>query len=141
VMEIFMAYYSADTFDRYVTLNRMTGSYAPVFWTLIILNILIPQTLWFEKVRNSTVFLFLVAGVINVGMWLERYVIIITSLHRDFLPSSWELYGGTVWDYATLAGTLGLFLSLMYLFIRFLPMISMSEVRHLITKHRPENVE
>ncbi len=132
MMETFFAWYSQNKFELYMMLNRMFGPYAIVYWLLILCNILIPQLLWIKRVRQSPLPLFLVSIVINVGMWLERYVIIITSLHRDFLPSSWAMYYPTFWDLATLAGTIGLFLGLMFLFIRLLPMISMFELRMLL---------
>src|SRR5208282_4757102 len=127
--EIFFAWYSADTYEQFMIHNRMTGPYAPFYWSLIFCNIVAPQILWFKRVRMNTFILFGMALVVNVGMWLERFVIVVTSLHRDFLPSSWGMYSGTVWDYATYYGTLGLFLSLMFLFIRFLPVISITEMR------------
>jgi molybdopterin-containing oxidoreductase family membrane subunit len=96
------------------------------------MNVTIPQALWFRRVRNSVIGLFLVAMSVNIGMWLERFVIVVTSLHRDFLPSSWGMYYPTVWDWATFAGTIGLFLALLFLFIRFLPMISIFEMRTLV---------
>jgi Ni/Fe-hydrogenase subunit HybB-like protein len=90
--------------------------------------------LWSKQVRSSPLLLFVVAMFVNVGMWLERYIIVVTSLHRDYLPSSWDMYSGTIWDWATFIGTLGLFATAMFLFIRVLPMISIFEVRTLVTK-------
>jgi molybdopterin-containing oxidoreductase family membrane subunit len=132
LMEAFTAFYSGERYELYVTRNRMMGPYAPVYWSLILCNILVPQALWFRRIRKSPFLLFVVAMFINVGMWLERYVIVVTSLHRDFDPSSWGNYSGTFWDYATYVGTIGLFLSLLFLFIRFLPMISIFEMRTLL---------
>jgi molybdopterin-containing oxidoreductase family membrane subunit len=132
LMEGFMAWYSGNQFDQYVTLNRMLGPYAPWYWVLIAGNCVVPQLMWSKRLRNNVPVLFAVAILVNVGMWAERYVIVVTSLHRDFLPSSWGMYHPTVWDWATYAGTLGLFLCLMLLFIRFLPMISISEMRTLL---------
>jgi len=132
IMETFMAWYSGDTFEIYMTINRALGAYAPEFWGLIFCNVLVPQILWWKRARTSVVTLFVIALLVNVGMWVERYVIVITSLHRDFLPSSWGMYAGTVWDWATFIGTLGLFLALFFLFIRFLPIIPMFEVRELL---------
>ena len=131
-METFFAWYSTNKFDLFMILNRMSGPYAQVYWLLIICNILIPQLLWWRRVRRNPLTLFCVSIVINIGMWLERYVIIITSLHRDFLPSSWAMYYPTFWDIATLAGTIGLFLALMFVFIRLMPMISMFELKMLL---------
>jgi len=132
MMETFMAFYSGHSLDRFMILNRMTGPYAVVFWLLILCNIVIPQSLWFRRVRTSVPALFVVALVVNVGMWLERFVIVVTSLHRDFVPSSWGMYYPTRWDIATFVGTIGLFLTMFYLFIRFLPMISIFEMRGLV---------
>jgi len=132
MMEIFMSWYSGSAFDKYMTLNRMGGPYAAVYWSLILCNILAPQFLWLQRVRRSVVALFVVAMFINVGMWLERFIIVVTSLHRDFLPSSWGMYYPTFWDYSTFFGTIGLFLALLFLFIRFLPMISIFEMRTLV---------
>src|SRR5579872_5015316 len=130
--EAFIAWYSADKFELFVPLNRMTGPYAPAYWALILCNIVIPQALWFKNVRTNVPVLFLISLIVNVGMWLERFVIVVTSLHRDFLPSSWGNYAPTRWDWATYIGTFGLFLSLLFLFIRFLPMISIFEMRTIL---------
>jgi molybdopterin-containing oxidoreductase family membrane subunit len=112
--------------------NRMTGPYWPYYWALIFCNILTPQILWFKKIRMNVPVLFVVSLIVNVGMWLERFVIVVTSLHRDFLPSSWGMYYPTRWDWMTYVGTFGLFLSLLFLFIRFLPMISIFEMRTIL---------
>jgi molybdopterin-containing oxidoreductase family membrane subunit len=132
MMETFMAWYSANTYDRYMISNRFIGPYAMMYWGLLATNVLIPQLLWFERVRSSAAALFAIAMSVNVGMWLERYIIIVTSLHRDFLPSSWGIYRGTVWDWSLFVGTIGLFLTLFFLFIRFLPMISIYEMRQML---------
>jgi molybdopterin-containing oxidoreductase family membrane subunit len=95
-------------------------------------NIIAPQFLWSRRLRSNLRVLFAVALFVNVGMWLERFIIVVTSLHRDFLPSSWGMYHPTFWDYSTLFGTIGLFTSLILLFIRYLPMISMTEIRSLV---------
>ena len=130
--ETFMAWYSASPYEQFMIVNRMGGPYAPAYWTLILCNVLIPQLLWFRRVRTTVPLLFVISLVVNVGMWLERYVIVVTSLHRDFLPSSWGMYSGTIWDWATFIGSIGLFASLLFLFIRFLPMISIFEMRTLV---------
>jgi len=132
MMEAFMAWYSGNTYEGAMLLNRLRGPYAPMYWALILCNVLTPQLLWFRRVRNSVLALFGIAMVVNVGMWLERYVIIVVSLHRDFLPSSWGMYSGTVFDWSMFLGTIGLFLGLMFLFIRFLPMISIFEMRTIL---------
>ncbi|HKA35641.1 MAG TPA: NrfD/PsrC family molybdoenzyme membrane anchor subunit, partial [Thermoanaerobaculia bacterium] len=101
MIEIFMAWYSGSTYEKFMIWNRMTGPYWPVFWSLMLCNIVSPQFLWFKKVRSSPLFLWIIAVVVNVGMWLERFVIVITSLHRDYLPSSWGMYYPTKFDWAT----------------------------------------
>jgi molybdopterin-containing oxidoreductase family membrane subunit len=140
IMEAFMAWYSGDVFERYMMFNRAFGPYGWIFWVLMALNVVIPQALWARRVRTSALLLFLVAASVNLGMWVERFVIVVTSLHRDFVPSSWGIYIPTIWDWATLLGTIGLFLFLLFLFIRFVPMISMSEVRELIAKKEQTRV-
>jgi molybdopterin-containing oxidoreductase family membrane subunit len=131
-MEAFTFWYSGNEFEMYTSHNRLMGPYAPAYWALILCNVIVPQALWSNRVRSNTILLFIVAIIVNIGMWLERFVIVITSLHRDFLPSSWGNYLPTVWDWATFVGTLGLFLTLVFLFIRFLPMISIFEIRTLL---------
>jgi molybdopterin-containing oxidoreductase family membrane subunit len=132
LMETFMAWFSGNTFEQYMIRNRMTGPYAVIYWALIVTNLLVPQVLWLKRVRASVPALFAVAVIVNVGMWLERFVIVVTSLHRDFLPSSWGMYYPTIWDWATFAGSIGLFVFLLFLFIRFLPVISISEMRQIL---------
>jgi len=139
LMEAFMAFYSADVFEKYVTLNRMTGPYAAAYWCLITFNVLVPQALWSKWVRSNLWALFIEAFLINCAMWLERFVIIVTALNRDFVPSIWRMYAPTRWDWITLWGSLGLFLTLFYLFIRYLPMISIYEMRELVTETSQEN--
>ncbi len=131
-IEIFMAWYSGNNFERYTILNRQLGPYAWSWWMLMLCNVVIPQALWFKKVRQNIPLLFVLSLVVNTGMWLERFVIVVTSLHRDYLPSSWGMYYPTFWDWATFIGTIGLFLALMFLFVRFLPMISIFEMRTLL---------
>jgi Ni/Fe-hydrogenase subunit HybB-like protein len=130
--ESFTGWYSGDEFDRYFLENRMWGPYGPLFWLLLACNIIIPQALWFAGVRRNVYALFALALIINVGMWLERFIIVVVSLHRDFLPSSWGMYAPTFWDWSTYFGTIGLFAALMFLFIRFLPMISIFEMREMV---------
>jgi Ni/Fe-hydrogenase subunit HybB-like protein len=139
MMETFMAFYSGNPFDRFLIINRMTGPYAFFYWMLIACNILIPQIMWLRSVRNNVAILFVISLIVNVGMWLERFVIVVISLHRDFLPSSWGMYYPTRWDWATYVGTIGLFLTLLFLFIRFLPVISIYEMRSLVEETDEEN--
>ena len=132
LIEAFMAWYSGNPYERYVLLNRATGPYRHMYWVLIFANILAPQILWFRRIRRSIPALFVMAMIVNVGMWLERYVIVVVSLHRDFLPSSWGMYHGTIFDWATFVGSIGLFLALIFLFVRLLPMISIFEMRQIL---------
>ena len=137
LMEIFMAFYSAEPFDIAMTMNRMRGPYAPLYWSVVLCNVVIPQALWFARVRASPWSLFMIAIVVNIGMWLERFMIIVVSLHRDFLPSAWGMFYPTFWDLATLAGSIGCFALLFLLFLRFLPAISIAEMRKL-ARRMPE---
>ena len=134
MMETFTAFYSGDPYERFMILNRMTGPYAPMYWALIACNIVTPQFLWSRKIRSKVGALFTIAMIVNVGMWLERFVIVVTSLHRDFLPSSWGMYYPTRWDIFTFLGTIGLFLFLVFLFLRYLPLISIFEMRTLVAE-------
>jgi molybdopterin-containing oxidoreductase family membrane subunit len=138
MMEGFMAWYSGDLFEMFSQTNRIVGPYAWAYWTLITCNVILPQLLWSRRVRSSPRALFFIAVMVNLGMWLERYVIVITSLHRDFMPSAWGMYAGTVWDWATFIGTMGLFVCLLFLFLRFLPMISIFEMRTLVAEEQAE---
>ena len=131
--ETFMAWYSVDTYERYMMWNRMFGPYGPLYAALILCNILIPQFLWSRKVRLNVAALFSIAIAVSIGMWLERFVIVVVSLHRDFMPSAWGMYYPTRWDYFTFFGSIGLFLSLLFLFLRFLPLISIFEMRELVS--------
>lgn len=134
LMEAFFSWYSGNEYEAFMMANRMHGPYRHTYWMLILCNCLAPQLLWFKRVRWSVPMLFVLSIIVNVGMWLERYVIVITSLHRDFVPAAWGMYHGTVWDYATYYGSLGLFFFLMFLFIRFLPVISIAEMRELVAE-------
>ena len=134
LMETFMGWYSGNLHERFVLLNRAFGPYGSLFWLLLLFNVLVPQALWVARVRASVPALFLISLSVNVGMWLERFVIVVVSLHRDFLPSAWGMYAPTRWDWATLVGSVGLFLALMFLFVRFLPMLSIFEMRAILPK-------
>ncbi len=131
-VEAFMAWYSASPFETYMIWNRMNGPYGSMYWALMFCNVVTPNTLWIPKLRRNVPFLFVVSLIVGVGMWLERYVIIVTSLHRDYLPSSWGMYQGTQWDWAAYIGTIGLFLTLLFLFVRVLPAISIFEMRAIL---------
>jgi molybdopterin-containing oxidoreductase family membrane subunit len=132
MVEAFMGWYSGNTYERFMIWNRMTGPYWWAYWALILCNVVAPNLLWAKRLRTSVPFLFVISLVVSTGMWLERYVIIVTSLHRDFLPSSWGMYAGTRWDWAAFVGTLGLFATLLFLFVRFLPAISIFEMRTIL---------
>jgi hypothetical protein len=134
VTEGFTAWYSGSQFERSWLINRSFGDYAPLFWMLMLCNVVVPQALWSGRVRSSPMVLFIISIIISMGMWLERFVIIVVSLHRDYLPSSWGLYSPTIWDWLTLIGSIGLFLTLIFLFIRVFPMVSIFEMRHLLTR-------
>ena len=136
-MEVFMAWYSASHAEAFMMWNRMFGPMGWSYWVLITCNIAIPlTTLWSRRLRTCIPFMFCLSLVVNAGMWFERFVIVVTSLYRDYLPSSWGTYRATRWDYMTFAGTLGLFTFLFLLFVRLLPMIPMSEIRTMLTGAR-----
>jgi molybdopterin-containing oxidoreductase family membrane subunit len=138
--ETFFAWYSGSDAEMGMMRDRMFGPYAPGYWTLIACNVVAPQFLWFRRVRRSPALLFVLSLVIQVGMWMERFVIVIHSHHHGHMPSEWGMYYPTVWDWATLLGTMGLFLFLFLLFVRFVPAIAMSEVRELVRhKGAPES--
>ena len=132
--EAFMAWFSQNQYESFMMWNRMTGPYWWAYAMLIGCNVITPQALWFKRVRLSVPTLFVISLIVNVGMWLERFVIVVTSLHRDFLPSSWGRFSPTFWDLSTFFGTIGLFLTLLFLFLRTLPMISMFEMRTLLPR-------
>jgi molybdopterin-containing oxidoreductase family membrane subunit len=130
--EIFTAFYSGDKYEIFMTLNRWTGPYAPVYWSMLACNIVLPQLLWWRRLRHSVAALFVLSLVINAGMWMERFLIVVSSLHRDYLPSAWGMFYPTRWDWITLFGSIALFVWLFLLFVRFLPLISMAEMRELV---------
>ncbi len=135
--EMFMAWYSVNPYERFAFLNRALGPYAWAYWTMVTCNVVLPQLLWLKKVRRNVTAVFLLSIVINIGMWFERFVIIVTSLHRDFLPSSWAMYKPTIIEIATLAGSFGLFFTLFLLFARFIPFIAIGEVKGVLSYARP----
>jgi molybdopterin-containing oxidoreductase family membrane subunit len=130
--ETFTGWYSGHEAELFLIMNRAFGPYGYLYWLHLACNIVIPQALWFAGVRRNAYALFALALVINVGMWLERFIIVVVSLHCDYLPSSWGMYVPTFWDWSTFFGTIGLFSALMFLFIRFLPMISIFEMREMV---------
>ena len=135
-MEAFFAWYSASPHEKFMMYNRMFGPYAWSYWTLIAINVVMIQALWSRKVRQNNTILFIMSLLIGVGMWLERFVIIVTSLNRDFIPASWGMYYPTQWDFMTFFGTIGLFLTLFLLFLRFVPMIAIFEVKMLLPQSK-----
>ncbi len=141
MMETFMAWYSGSGYEQYMILNRMTGPYRWHYLALIACNVITPQLFWSRRIRSNVAALFVLSIIVNVGMWLERFVIIVTSLHRDFLPSSWDMYTGTRYDWSMFIGTIGLFLALLFLFIRVLPVISIFEMRVLVSETEKKGEE
>jgi molybdopterin-containing oxidoreductase family membrane subunit len=137
-MEFFMGFYSGNQYERFMVMNRLKGPYKWEYYGLILCNAVIPQFLWIKSVRRNLGMLFVISIVVNVGMWLERFIIIVVSLHRDFLPSSWGMFRPTVWDWGLYIGTIGFFLFMVFLFIRVLPMISVFELRELVNITRPK---
>ncbi len=132
LMDASMAWYKNEPYDSYIYTNRFVGPYGAIYWGLVFCNCIVPQLLWFPFFRRQTQCLFAIALIINVGMWIERFVIISLSLHRDYMPSSWAMYYPTIWDWLVYLGTFGLFATLMLLFLRLLPAISITEVRELL---------
>jgi len=130
--EAFIAWYGGNQYEGFMMLNRLMGPYRHEYWALISCNVIIPQVLWFKRIRMNVPILFMLSIVVNIGMWLERFVIIVLSLHRDFLPSSWGMFKPTFWDFSTYFGTLGLFFTLFFLFVRLLPAISIFEMRTIV---------
>src|SRR6266704_3391743 len=132
--EFFLSLYSGNKFDVFLVEQRLHGPYAPFYYALILCNILMPQMLWSYRLRHNVAFLFFMSIVVNVGMWLERFVIVVISLTRDFVPSAWGRYWPTFWDWATFIGTIGMFVTLLFLFVRVLPAISIAEMRELVAE-------
>jgi len=130
--EFFIALYSGNPFERFVFLNRAGGPFAWSYWIMVSCNVLVPQIFWFKRFRRSLVVMFIVSLLVNVGMWFERFTIIVTSLHRDFLPTSWSYYKPTIFDFSVIAGSFGFFFMWFLLFCRFFPTISMAEVKQVL---------
>jgi molybdopterin-containing oxidoreductase family membrane subunit len=131
--EIFIAWYSGNKYELFTFFhNRITGDYAPQFWTMFTCNAIIPQLFWFKKVRKSLAMLFIISIIINIGMWFERYNIIVTSLAKDYLPSSWASYSPSIVEVGIFVGTLGIFSTGVLLFFRYLPMMAISELKSVL---------
>ena len=137
--EFFIAWYSGNEYERFVFINRALGPYAWAYWTMISCNVLVPQFLWFKKIRANLMIVWILSIFINIGMWFERFTIIVTSLHRDFLPSSWTYYIPSKIEIATLMGSFGLFFTCFLLFCRFLPVLAMAEVKGVMSYAREKN--
>jgi molybdopterin-containing oxidoreductase family membrane subunit len=138
-MEFFISWYSGNQYEAFAFVNRAFGPYAWGYWIMIGCNVLSPQIFWFKKARRSIPIMFIVAIFVNIGMWFERFVIVVTSLNRDFLPSSWNYFSPTLLDFTTLIGSFGLFFTLFLLFLRFLPTVAISEVKAQTPHAHPHN--
>jgi molybdopterin-containing oxidoreductase family membrane subunit len=136
-IEFFIAAYSGNPYEQFVFVNRAFGPYAWAYWIMVSCNVLSPQIFWWKKARTNMAILFVMSIIVNIGMWFERFVIVASSLHRDFLPSSWDYYRPTFWDVATLIGSFGLFFTMFCLFARFLPMVAMAEVKNVLPGANP----
>jgi Ni/Fe-hydrogenase subunit HybB-like protein len=136
-MEFFIAWYSGNDYERFTFVNRAFGPYAWAYWTMIGCNVFVPQVFWFKKLRTSIPVMFVVSILVNIGMWFERFVIIVTSLHRDFIPSSWGMFTPTIIDISTYVGTIGVFFTLFLLFMRWLPMVAIAEVKGVMSQADP----
>jgi Ni/Fe-hydrogenase subunit HybB-like protein len=134
--EWFNAWYGGERADRSLVAFEFAGSYAPMFWALLLCNAVIPQAFWFGGVRRNVAAVFVIAVIINIGMWLERILIIWNTLSHDYMPGMWRLFLPTVWDWITTLGSLGLFAMMFLLFVRFIPVVSMHEVRKLVAEER-----
>ena len=139
LMEAFISWYSGNPFEQFTYFNRAFGPYGFTFWITILCNALLPQLFWFKKIRRSIVVMFIIALLVNVGMWLERFVIIVSSLSRDFLPSSWHHFTPTLVDLGILTGSLGFFFTWILLFTKGLPVISIAEVKSEIEGSQPHH--
>ena len=140
-MEFFIAWYSGNTFESFAFINRAVGPYAWAYWIMISCNVIVPQLFWSKTLRRSVPVLFIASIFANIGMWFERFVIVISSLSRDYLPSSWDYYIPTIWDLALFIGSFGLFFTLFLLFIRFMPIIAMAEVKGVLPEADPHHGE
>ncbi len=141
ITEFFMAWYSGVEYELYAFLNRATGPYAWAYWTMMSCNLLFPQFFWVKKLRRSIPFMFVTSIIVNIGMWFERFVITVTSLHRDYLPSSWGYFSPTWVDVLTFIGSFGLFFTLFLLFLRFVPMVAIAEVKNVLPEADPHFYE
>jgi len=132
ITEFFIAWYSGNIYELYAFNNRMFGPYWWAYWSMMTCNLIAPQVFWFRWARTTPWFIFIMSIVVNVGMWFERFVIIVTSLHRDYLPSSWVMYSGSLTEIGLFLGTFGIFFTCFFLFAKFLPVINMAEVKSIL---------
>jgi molybdopterin-containing oxidoreductase family membrane subunit len=132
ITELFIAWYSGVEYEQYAFLNRATGPYWWAYWAMMSCNVFSPQFMWFKKLRTSIMFSFFISIVVNIGMWFERFVIIVTSLHRDYLPSSWTMFSPTFVDIGIFIGTIGFFFVLFLLYARTFPVIAQAEVKTIL---------
>lgn len=138
-MEFFIAWYSGNQLESFVFINRAFGNYAWAYWIMVTCNVVFPQLFWVRKFRRNLIVMFIVGVFVNVGMWFERFVITVTSLSRDFLPTSWDYYKPTLTDFGILIGSFGLFFTLVILFIKFAPVVSISEVKGVLKSSQPHH--
>lgn len=136
-MEFFIAWYSGNPVEQFTFINRAFGPYAWAYWIMISCNVIIPQLFWFKKIRRNIGITFVIVILVNLGMWFERFVIIVTSLHRDYLPSSWAMYYPTMYDLGILLGSFGLFFTLVFLFAKTMPVVAISEIKGVIPGAQP----
>jgi Ni/Fe-hydrogenase subunit HybB-like protein len=138
-MEFFIAWYSGNPYESFAFVNRAFGPYAWAYWTMVSCNVISPQIFWFRKARKNLAVIFVVSIFVNIGMWFERFVITVTSLANDFLPSSWDYFTPTFFDVSTFLGSFGLFFTLFCLFVRYLPMVAMAEVKMVLPEADPHH--
>jgi molybdopterin-containing oxidoreductase family membrane subunit len=138
-MEFFIAWYGGNPYERFAFINRATGPYWWAYWIMITCNVISPQFFWFKKIRTSMIAVFILSIFVNIGMWFERFVIVVTSLHRDYIPSNWGYYKPTIVDILTFVGTFGLFMTLFLLFLRFIPLIAIAEVKSVTPQGDPHH--
>src|SRR6056297_1672624 len=141
LMEFFVAWYSGVEYEKAIFILQATGPYAWAYWIMITCNVISPQVFWSKKLRRNVAFTFFISIVVNIGMWFERFVIAVTSLSTDFLPSSWGYYSPTFWDVITYVGTFGLFFTFFLLFLRFLPMVAVAEIKAILPQADPHNYD
>jgi molybdopterin-containing oxidoreductase family membrane subunit len=138
-MEFFIAWYSGNPIEQFTFINRAFGPYAWAYWIMVSCNVIFPQLFWFKKIRRNIIPMMIIGVLVNVGMWFERFVIIVSSLSRDFLPSSWQYFKPTLVDMGILIGSFGLFFTLLFIFIKTLPIISIAEVKSVLSGSQPSH--